>query len=182
MGILRAWTVAPRLSKPKIDHTYVTAHDDISDRAPPILIWDCFGRHSGGRLIAEVLDADIDAAQRVAGPDGTAGVRYGITGVAHQAANRILFAGTRTARQAAIVNHAAGYSLSATLFGAYGRGNWVRDQSSGTLKEELRQDDLDQLKDANPPILYVAEEPPPQVIEIRSTISTQLVEHLSSPW
>jgi len=52
-----------------------------------------------------------------------AGIRYGITGVCHQAANRILYATGIT------VAKAKGYGASVTTWRTYGRGAWPeRDQ------------------------------------------------------
>jgi len=50
--------------------------------------------------------------------DGTAGIIYGLTGVCHQIANRILW--TSQIR----VDKANGYSLSTFFYGEYGKGRW----------------------------------------------------------
>ena len=50
--------------------------------------------------------------------DGCAGIIYGITGVCHQIANRILWTSQ------IIVDKAAGYWLSSLIYGPYGRGKW----------------------------------------------------------
>jgi hypothetical protein len=73
----------------RLDHTYVAS----DDRYGP---WGCFGRDSGGRPVAsgqgssacaDCLSKPIDP---LAAPPVYGGLRYGITGVCHQAANRIL--------------------------------------------------------------------------------------------
>ena len=84
--------------------------------------WGCFGRTSGGRQIAEIVDADIEAARIAGEPDGTAGIRYGRTGIAHQAANRILLAGGVSTGQNVTVSGVGGYWLTVSMFGVYGLG------------------------------------------------------------
>lgn len=50
--------------------------------------------------------------------DGSAGINYLVSGVCHQAANRILY----PAR--VIVSKAKGYTISSSIYGDYGLGRW----------------------------------------------------------
>jgi hypothetical protein len=116
------------------DHVYVTSSDG--------LVWDCFGRSSGGTAIdsttghpqvAECLSKPKDSALT---PKVYAGLRYGRTGVCHQAANRILYETGLTVAQA------KAYRLSVVRFGIYGKGAWpelaqcvkLTQAQSGALK------------------------------------------------
>lgn len=96
------------------DHTYVRSTDGYS--------WNCWGSAEGGTAICygqgSSAVANCISIHQPANPDFTkecAGIRhYAIDGVCHQAANRILYpAGV-------IVDQAAGYWLSVTMFGTYG--------------------------------------------------------------
>ena len=110
IGKLVGYAVKAHPSVLNGDHTYVVAEDG-SGRA-----WGCIGRASdpNGREICNGLGS-VDQAQCLARTDGTAGIRWGITGVCHQAANRILHpAGV-------FVSAALGYRRSIALYGAYGR-------------------------------------------------------------
>ncbi len=177
MATLRAWGVqVPGVIS--AEHTYVSAHDDPAEGSPPIETWSCFGRHTGGRLLAEVVEADIEAARRAAEPNGTAGIRYAVTGVNHQAANRILFAGGRASGHVCLVHNAVGYRTSAFIWGSYGRPPWDwLDRAKLDTSDDSAQS-LNELAKSSPPSLYQSEEPPPQVIEAVSTISAELVSHL----
>jgi hypothetical protein len=107
----------PRSKHGQLDHTYVASDDSYGP-------WGCFGRDSGGLLVssgkgnsscADCLSRPIDAS---AVPPVYAGLIYGINGVCHQAANRIL----RPA--GATVDGVQGYGASVFLYGQYGRGAW----------------------------------------------------------
>ncbi|MGB9928515.1 MAG: hypothetical protein ACPK85_08935 [Methanosarcina sp.] len=93
------------------DHTYVT-----SDK--PSHAWPCWGRESGGKEICrgygkfQVANC-ISQALPLMKP-GTAGIIYGVTGVCHQTANRILYPAGVT------VSKAGGYWLSTVVYGIYG--------------------------------------------------------------
>ncbi len=101
------------------DHTYVTSSVGVS--------WGCFGRNSGGKLLDSAFGS-TSAAQCIATPNPTAspllypithtsfcaGILYGINGVCHQAANRILFPSN------ASVSSAKGYFASYSLYGEFG--------------------------------------------------------------
>lgn len=90
----------------KWDHTYVLC--------PSMqFTWPCWGRYEGGHLIGSAPGRCI-TANCIAGTDGHAGIKYGITGVCHQTANRILYPAGIT------VQNAGGYVISMTLYGTYG--------------------------------------------------------------
>ena len=97
------------------DHTYVTssAHH----------VWPCFGRSSGGRPVCRGA-GDIDKADCLSNPLSQAGIAYGVTGVCHQAANRILYPSGLT------VSVARGYRWSVFSYGAYGKDATTRDNFS----------------------------------------------------
>lgn len=93
------------------DHTYVVF-------LHPEKRWGCFGRDKGGRqLLAD--KGNFNGAETAAHPNGQAGIIYGITGVCHQAANRIL----RGAGSSKTVKDAKGYWASYFLYGTYGIGS-----------------------------------------------------------
>src|SRR6266404_616073 len=103
---------------PWLDHTYVVSDDNF--------VWECFGRAVGGRalatdtgdsLVADCLSKPIDDTVT---PRIYAGLRYGRTGVCHQAANRILC----ETRNGATVAAARGARLSMARWGVFGRLPW----------------------------------------------------------
>jgi hypothetical protein len=104
-------------SRGHLDHTYVTSDDNYGP-------WGCFGRSSGGHPVSSgqgnsaCADCLSKPSNLLATPPIYAGLRYGVTGVCHQAANRIL-------RPAGIsVAGVQGYGASLFLYGQYGRGGW----------------------------------------------------------
>lgn len=104
----------PSRPTPDFEHTYV--HSMSGDR------WGCFGRNDGGRKICSGGGRHrIPLARCLSDPSGTAGIIYGITGVCHQAANRILYPAGRT------VSRAKGYAVSCLQYGgAYGEpASWL---------------------------------------------------------
>jgi hypothetical protein len=95
------------------DHTYATSSDGYA--------WSCFGRDSGGTLLSYGTGDSVVAdclARPIRHPHIYAGIAYGLTGVCHQAANRILYAAGIT------VAHAKGYRGSVFAWGEYGLGLW----------------------------------------------------------
>jgi hypothetical protein len=96
----------PTIVPPGVDHTYVLSSEGHA--------WGCFGRWHGGRKICQG-PGDADTAECLSQPESKAGVEYGVTGVCHQAANRILLSAGIT------VSRARGYRISAFLYGTYGR-------------------------------------------------------------
>jgi hypothetical protein len=105
---LQGWVI-PLVGVPYGEHTYVTSSCG--------LVWGCWGGASGGSSLSSGLGSSI-IADCLAQPNGLAGIRYGLTGVCHQIANRILHpagisvAGTQM------------YMLSAMTYGRYGRFSW----------------------------------------------------------
>lgn len=88
------------------DHTYVRSESGVA--------WPCFGRSSGGKVICSG-HGSFDHAQCLALPTGSGGITYGVTGVCHQAANRILWPAGTT------VSNAKGARGSIFVWGVYGR-------------------------------------------------------------
>jgi hypothetical protein len=88
------------------DHTYV-----VIGNATPC---GCFGRSSGGHTVCSGV-GNIEKSLCLAQPNTYAGVRYGVTGVCHQAANRILWPSGLT------VTKAKGTKASYFIWGVYGR-------------------------------------------------------------
>jgi hypothetical protein len=88
------------------DHTYVT-----SDRGH---VWPCWGRFAGGNLIC-MGQGNLDEGDCLSQPNSEAGINYGVTGVCHQTANRILYPSRL------LVSRASGYIGSVFAWGTYGR-------------------------------------------------------------
>lgn len=88
------------------EHTYVECSGGKA--------WGCYGRKAGGTELVRGTGS-TDRADRIAEPDERAGITcYGVNGVCHQAANRILLpAGV-------LVKKARGYRLSYAIYGEYG--------------------------------------------------------------
>jgi hypothetical protein len=91
------------------DHTYVGSDDGYC--------WPCWGRSAGGNPICSGPGSSV-VADCLSQPNSEAGIKYGITGVCHQTANRILDpAGI-------LVDGASGYGISEFVYGTYGSGSW----------------------------------------------------------
>ncbi|MDD5057192.1 MAG: hypothetical protein PHQ60_04915 [Sideroxydans sp.] len=110
MATLIGYAVPLSLPMPKLselaDHTYVRTADGRG-------VWGCWGRSDGG---AEICRGGGSSKQAdcYSQPWGTTGIVYGVTGVCHQTANRILYPA------GAIVSGAHGYWLSSAVYGTYG--------------------------------------------------------------
>lgn len=114
MGILTGHAL-PVQNLPFVgDHTYVT-----SDQGHA---WGCFGRTAGGQTICSGNGSE-KVADCLSKPNGEAGLRYLVTGVCHQAANRILYPAGGI-----LVDKATGYRLSVFAFTTYGLGSWPEKQ------------------------------------------------------
>lgn len=87
------------------DHTYVASSDGY--------VWPCWGGSAGGRWISSG-DGSSAQADCLSQSDSQAGLIYGVTGVCHQTANRILWPSSTT------VSGASGYWASTMLYGVYG--------------------------------------------------------------
>lgn len=104
------------------DHVYI-----ISDAG---LSWCCHGRNSGGAQVAQVQTLSIASCICLALPDqgvqpgrrsignADAGIRYGLTGVCHQIAGRIMVRFNPSFRRV------RGYGATLGTFGAYGLWAW----------------------------------------------------------
>lgn len=88
-----------------IDHTYVTSSEGH--------IWNCWGRSSGGQVICSG-ETEAAHAECLSQKNSHAGLLYGLTGVCHQTANRILFPAS------CIVSAATNYWLTVFFYGTYG--------------------------------------------------------------
>jgi hypothetical protein len=92
------------------DHTYAKSNCGLR--------WGCFGRDTGGTEIVRGMGSST-IADCLSQPQSHAGIFYGITGVCHQAANRILDpAGIK-------VIGCGGYATSVLAYGEYGIGRWL---------------------------------------------------------
>lgn len=108
MGTLIAKGYPTKLVFGAADHTYVECGTGRRG-------WKCFGGKSGGKLIRRA-NGSTRRANAIATKDEDGGLKcYGINGVCHQAANRILFPASMT------VEGARGYGVSQGMFGTYGR-------------------------------------------------------------
>ncbi|WP_162560706.1 hypothetical protein [Methylobacterium durans] len=112
---LKGWAISTQrvgTGRPgRVDHTYVTSDCGY--------VWRCFGRNRGGaQVCADIGDSHI--ANCLATPSETAGIIYGVTGVCHQAANRILFPAN-----CAKISGARGYNVSLVVYGPYGNLPWA---------------------------------------------------------
>ncbi len=100
----------------QLDHTYVGYVEN--DPKNPIYSWKCHGRDKGGEEICRG-NGDPRTANCLSHEDSNAGLIYGVSGVCHQMANRILLpAGV-------IVSDAKGFGLSTFTYGIYGQLNPV---------------------------------------------------------
>jgi len=96
---------AIKIKKLGADHTYVTSSDGG--------IWPCWGRSSGGRLICSGSGSS-KKSDCLSKKSSHAGLIYGVSGVCHQTANRILYPAKK------IVSEAHGYWASVAMYGTYG--------------------------------------------------------------
>ena len=96
------------IKKLNADHTYVTSSDGG--------VWPCWGRSKGGKVIC-AGNGSSNKANCLSQSKSHAGIIYGVTGVCHQTANRILYPA------GALVNHAKGYWASSLVYGTYGTHN-----------------------------------------------------------
>ena len=111
-GIFRGYAI-PVEGLSFLDHTYV--HIEKNDNTRDV--YGCWGRADGGRQICEGT-GDVAEAEMIATPIGLAGIVYGVTGVCHQTANRILYPAQITVRMA------GGYAISSAIYGTYGLGDF----------------------------------------------------------
>lgn len=107
MSILKGY--AEPISFPQgSEHTYVESDT-------PYFYWECHGKsHKGREICWGYGDANIANCLSQGGQEGNAGITYGVNGVCHQIANRILYPAGVT------VSSAGGYGASVILYGTYG--------------------------------------------------------------
>jgi hypothetical protein len=105
MGAFEAFAL-PALNAPGADHTYVVLDGSIA--------CGCHGRFAGGTVVSAGR-GHVEFGECLATPTGNAGVSYGISGVCHQASNRILWPAGIT------VLAARGARTSMRAWGTYGR-------------------------------------------------------------
>lgn len=107
---LQGW-VLPLSGAPYGEHTYVTSSCGFA--------WGCWGRSAGGASICSASGNSL-IADCLSQPNSRAGIRYLVTGVCHQTANRILYPANIT------VAGTQGYNLSVFTYGEYGarRRTW----------------------------------------------------------
>lgn len=103
MAVLNGFAI--KIKNLGADHTYVTSSDGG--------IWPCWGRSSGGRLICSGFGSS-KKADCLSKKSSHAGLIYGVSGVCHQTANRILYPAKK------IVSKAHGYWASVAMYGTYG--------------------------------------------------------------
>lgn len=104
MSILTGYAISTGVLR--TDHTYVK-----SDNPP--FVWSCWGRGSGGKRICRG-SGNSSVANCISQSNSHAGIIYGVTGVCHQTANRILYPARVT------VSKARGYWASSLAYGTYG--------------------------------------------------------------
>jgi hypothetical protein len=102
---------------PAMEHTYVASSCGLR--------WDCFGRDDNGAMIC-TGSGSSKFANCLSQVDSKAGIVYGINGVCHQAADRILYPAGLT------VALAGGFPQSLFFFGVYGLFGWP-EKLSGCL-------------------------------------------------
>lgn len=137
--VLFAWA-NPLSSWHQADHTWVTDFDSPFACPPPSHYWYCWGicHPTGPGTTARPLlraAGDIAAATCICRPDDPAahgGIDlYGVHGVCHQLANRVLYAASTGGTPPTVVG-AHKYWLSQALFGTYGltHADWRRRKKS----------------------------------------------------
>lgn len=104
MAVLTGYAVPLQGGLPA-DHTYVLSSDGFK--------WGCWGRDYGGAQICAGSGSST-VANCISQANSQSGLIYGVTGVCHQTANRILY----PAR--VLVSRSRGYWLSVALYGTYG--------------------------------------------------------------
>jgi hypothetical protein len=98
IGILTGRSI--KMAMLPADHTYVTSSVGH--------VWPCFGRSAGGLAICSGA-GNVERADCLSNPRAEAGIVYGVTGVCHQTANRILYPAGKT------VSAARGYDWNLSL-------------------------------------------------------------------
>jgi len=124
MARIFGWAVRGRGDE--VDHTYVTCDNGRK--------WECFGQCEGGMLICEGT-VSPKAVEGIASQAHAGGIEYAVTGISHQAANRLLW-GSK-----GMVSEARGFWACAMLFGVYGSDalDWLRSAGRSLQQSESPQ-------------------------------------------
>lgn len=127
---------------PFADHTWLTSYAAPYSSLPPKAnFWYCWGEprtvgpSSSARLLLST-PADLAIAKRIGPADdqsGSYGMRYGIDGVCHQMANRVLLASLGS--RPPTVSQARWYRLSVLRYGTYGLNHAAWLASASPLKK-----------------------------------------------
>ncbi|WP_375790757.1 restriction endonuclease [Bradyrhizobium sp. vgs-9] len=150
---------------PGMDHVYVT-----SDSGE---MWSCFGSGTGGTMIAQVADANIDAVRAAAGRDGAAGIVYGISGLQYQVANRLLRAGHSGQGDIQKVSNARGYRAAALAFGEYGRTLFAAPKRPERMEDVVPDTPIKDLA-----LLFGSSPPPKEIVEARHALNKETIEYI----
>ncbi len=110
---LEAWAI-PLVGVSFFDHTYVVSSCGLR--------WGCRGRSIGGIRLRSGVGSSANA-NCLSQPNSEAGIRYGLTGVCHQIANRILHPAGVT------VAGCGGYTVSVAAWGRDGLPPWPELQA-----------------------------------------------------
>lgn len=136
--MLYAWARPVSFAEWAGDHTFVTDYDQPFKDNPPRRSWYCAGgvysRDSNGVRPLLSAEADIKFAEFICTPDdpekrewpefkSTAGIEYGINGVCHHIANRILYA-AQSSGPPPLVNEARGYKFHEFVYMLLGYGQY----------------------------------------------------------
>lgn len=114
------------------DHTYVK-----SDK--PAFSWPCWGRDAGGKEICQG-NGNATMGNCISQPNSWAGIIYGVTGVCHQTANRILYPAHVT------VSKAGGYWASTLAYGVYGTPASMIEWSARLVACSLVSNDITSIR------------------------------------
>jgi len=108
-----------------LDHTYVTCAGGYG--------WPCWGDCIGGTILRTGSGSSTEA-DCISKPNSHAGIEYGITGLCHQTANRIL------TPAGIMVDEAVGYGITEFIYGSHGTdaAEWAeRRGTCGRMRGEL---------------------------------------------
>lgn len=103
------WHPIPAIGDWPLDHVALTTSNGTQ--------WECFGRTQAQEPSAKAIahaPGDELWAKAIAGPDGTAGIDFGVTGICHHCANRIALSADIDSRDA------PGNEIATPIFGRYG--------------------------------------------------------------
>ena len=108
------------------DHTWVTSSSDGTAKPTDgnVEYWYCWGVHHSSAEQLGMSTSGASFARKVAKPNDPSedvGIKYGIDGLCHQMANRLLrFTNDDDTGKPIKVSRASGYQLSIAMYGEYG--------------------------------------------------------------